>query len=235
MENQEEESFERALADVEIVSSAYPDEITSECSQDKFPLYFTIHLNKESNATISLEILPGYPTESGIQVATYRSKPHEKQRMEATILAVRREAKLCQQNSVEGGFSCCSAAFDTWNSFKEAIEQCSDERTVQAEPENQAIYDWVSGPPMVEKKSTFQGHLCRVENESQVQEALHQLISSSSKLQRASHNMVRKGAHMSDFILQVQIMTSKHSHDTYFFTRIPTRISYLLVCSTPGG
>ena len=51
------------------------------------------------------------------------------------------------------------------------------------------VYEWISGEPLLDKKSAFQAHLCKVYSESDVKDSLHQLLTSSSKIQRASHNM----------------------------------------------
>ena len=50
-------------------------------------------------------------------------------------------------------------------------------------------YHWISGEPLLDKKSSFQAHLCEVHSEEDVRGALQQLLTSSSKIQRASHNM----------------------------------------------
>lgn len=54
---------------------------------------------------------------------------------------------------------------------------------------NDKYYEWITGPPLVDKKSTFQAHACRVYTEDDVHMALNQLLCSSSKIQRATHNM----------------------------------------------
>jgi hypothetical protein len=51
------------------------------------------------------------------------------------------------------------------------------------------VYEWISGEPLLDKKSAFQAHLCKVYSERDVKDSLHQLLTSSSKIQRASHNM----------------------------------------------
>ena len=188
-----EESLERALADLEIVTAAYPEEVTTNGSRS-FPLQFTIHLT--DNAFVTLEMIPGYPIETGVNVTSYRSKPHEKGRIEATVSAIRDAAKECHQDGVEGGFTCCSAALDTWNNYQQnggkedvLAETVMEQELITRDAARQ--YHWVSGECLVDRKSVFQAHLCRVSSEQQVREALDELISGSSKIQRATHNMVR--------------------------------------------
>ena len=53
----------------------------------------------------------------------------------------------------------------------------------------QKHYTWISGQPLLDRKSSFQAHLCEVYSENDVREALYQLLTSSSKIQRATHNM----------------------------------------------
>ena len=55
--------------------------------------------------------------------------------------------------------------------------------------DNDNCCTWISGDPLVDRKSVFQAHLCRLENEANVAPALQQLLTSSSKMQRATHHM----------------------------------------------
>ena len=55
--------------------------------------------------------------------------------------------------------------------------------------DNDNCFTWISGDPLVDRKSVFQAHLCRLENEANVAPALQQLLTSSSKMQRATHHM----------------------------------------------
>jgi hypothetical protein len=187
----EDESLERALADHEIVSAAYPDEVTTE-ADTSFPLRFTINLTE--NAFVTLELIAGYPDRSGVQVSTYRSKPHEKARIEAVVSAIREISEECQQDGIEGGFACCSKSLEVWaEAEEEAEEEAQIAKAIAAAEDSTPptrTYQWITGEPLIDKKSTFQGHICRVTSEQEVREALHQLLTGSSKLQRASHNMV---------------------------------------------
>jgi hypothetical protein len=223
-ETLEDESLERALADLELLQAAYPDEVTTTTTTGtctttttnadttageklglctSFPLQFTLTLSE--HAGVTMELTAGYPTTTGVQIATYRSnKAHDKGRLEATVSAIRRVSLECQHDEIEGGFQCCSTALETWNDHllvlnKSTVEeQEEDARNSLDTMEASALilqptttYEWVSSQEALEdKKSKFVAHLCRVHSEWQVREALHQLLSSSSKLQRASHNMV---------------------------------------------
>jgi hypothetical protein len=123
-------SMERALSDIEIVQSAYPDETVVEvCSSDTddilkpsttFPLHLTLFLSKQElpskSAYIVLEWKEGYPLRSSLQVGIYRcSKSDEHPRLERTVQAVRKTATICFQDGLEAGLACCAAAFDEWN------------------------------------------------------------------------------------------------------------------------
>ena len=201
----EDESLERALADHEIVSAAYPDEVTTE-ADTSFPLRFTINLTE--NAFVTLELIAGYPTETGVQISTYRSKPHEKARIEAVVSAIREVSEECQQDGIEGGFACCSKSLEVWaEAQEEAEEELSQIAKAIAAAEDSTpptrTYEWITGEPLIDKKSTFLGHVCRVTSEEEVREALHQLLTGSSKLQRASHNMVSRG-----FVIRNSLLTS---------------------------
>lgn len=123
-------SIERALSDIEIVRSAYPDETavvphshrdTSNTTTTKFPtfpLHVTLYLSK-SHAYIVFEWNDGYPIRAPLKISAYRSDNdnHHKQRIEQTVLAVRATAQECYDDGIEAGLACCSTAFETWNDF----------------------------------------------------------------------------------------------------------------------
>jgi hypothetical protein len=184
----EEESFERALADLEIIQAAYPEVTANNDAPTLFPLQFTLHLTE--HAFVTMEFQEGYPTSSGVQISSYRSRSDEKSRMEVTVSAIRRVSLECQDDEMEGGITCCSTALESWNDFVEGKDSEPESEKIEAMPKVDTNYEWISGEPLVDKKSTFRAHLCRVNSEQQVHEALHQLITGSSKIQRASHNMV---------------------------------------------
>jgi hypothetical protein len=187
----EEESLERALADLEIIQSAYPDEVTTQQAAASFPLQFTLHLTE--HAFVTMELATGYPVESGVQISAYRSsRSGDKNRMETTASAIRRVSLECQEEEMEGCITCCSTAFETWNDHDDEGEEEIPPGEVEEVPPSkvESVYEWKTGEPLFDRKSTFQAHLCRVESELQVREALNQLIMGSSKIQRASHNMV---------------------------------------------
>ena len=87
-----------------------------------------------------------------------------------------------------------------WNAWRE--ENASHGGLMLEKAENRIVdayshekqHVWISGEPLVDRKSTFVAHICRVVTERDVHEALHQLLDRNSKLQRATHNMVRKYA-----------------------------------------
>jgi len=184
-------SLERARADIEIIQSCYPDEITASSScEDNFPFSFTLQLAEGSAITLRLE--KGYPTISGVQIADYRTDSwKQKTRLEAVVRAVRKGSDECQDDEIEGCMSCCAIALETWNDFEEDtdIHDSTDDATPSIPQTPEKHYEWISGEPLMDRKSSFQAHLCEVYTEQEAREALQQLLVSSSKIQRATHNM----------------------------------------------
>lgn len=89
-------SLERARMDVEMLLAAYPDEISGSSANDaEFPV--RVRLQLSNDAHVNLEFQDGYPTTLGVQISSYRSKPHEKERMEAAVTAIRETAQQCRQ------------------------------------------------------------------------------------------------------------------------------------------
>jgi Uncharacterized protein family UPF0029 len=202
-----EESLQLALADVEILRSAYPDETAVENDVTdptlQYPLHVTLHLSE--TAFIQFEFVQGYPGKSNVQVATYRSKATEHARLERAVAAVRVTALQCLEDGVEGGLACCASALDAWN---EGDEDAPDEERLEvSSPETgqagpplplSKTFEWISGEPLHDRKSAFQAHVCRVNSEADIKPALQQLLN-NSKLQRATHNMV--SSHRAAFAL----------------------------------
>ena len=188
-----------ALADIEILQSAYPDETSqpTETSPTAFPLHLTLHLTED--AYIELAFVEGYPHRTNVQVAKYRSSRLKHAQIELAVAAVRETAAECLEAGAEGGFACCAAAFQAWQEAEEAAaaETANTMASSHAKSEEAATpskkFQWVSGTPLLDRKSTFQAHICRVTSELDVQLALDELIGSSNKIQKASHNMVRDG------------------------------------------
>jgi hypothetical protein len=191
----ENSSLELALADIEILLSAYPQEIRNHDDAGlKFPLHVNFHLSETS--LITFEFVDGYPVLTNVGIASYRSSPAEKFRMERAVLAVKSASVTCLLEGIEGGLSCCAAAYASWHQ-----EQNEEDPSVSLQPidtglnnviESTLNYNWVSDEPFVEKKSVFQAHVCSVWCEADVRLALNQLINGSTKLKKATHNMVRK-------------------------------------------
>lgn len=187
------ESLERARVDVELVGSAYPDEVKvdKECSEADFPLIVTLKLSE--TAHIRLELVDGYPTKSTVQVASYRSNPNEKARIEKVVSDLKRVATECLREEKEGCFACCAAALEAWGDLVD--KQTQDEHPANPlEEYGKSIsnnhYDWVTGDPLVDRKSTFLPHVCQISSDADVPWALKQLLESHSKYRRATHNMV---------------------------------------------
>jgi hypothetical protein len=185
----------------------------------KFPILFTLRFDPAS--TVQLEIPAGYPTRGpGLRVASYRSNSAEsKLQMELAVSAIRKASLECLEDGVEAALACCAAGLESWReggtadlllSAEQPFTGREESTTASALHRNSLDADlidnptlslgsrdhaeaveWISGDPIVEKKSVFQAHVCRISREAQVLAALHHLLDGNSKLQRATHNMVR--------------------------------------------
>lgn len=180
------ESFERALSDLLMLKAAYPDEVSSSSETTTFPLRCSLHLSSDS--FVELEFIQGYPVTSGLRICSYRSP--EKVRMDAVVRAIRETAQECLEDEAEGGFLCCAAALEAWNDTSHQTEEEIHEDLQEPEPPPASTVQWITGGTLVDRKSVFQAHACRVRSEQEVHEALHQLIERNSKLKRCTHNMV---------------------------------------------
>jgi Uncharacterized protein family UPF0029 len=119
--DEDDESLQRALADLEMVMAAYPDEtsiISSSSSDDNnsnhithaasatptcFPLQFRLHMSIPS-CYFDLIMRSGYPTMCNIEIASMRcngKNAENKERMEAAATAIRNTARMCL--AVQGG------------------------------------------------------------------------------------------------------------------------------------
>lgn len=221
-------SLDRSLADLEMIQAAYPDEVTVIPS-GVFPLKFTLRLSK--SASLTLELQEGYPVSRGVKIVDYRTTdPSAKPRLEAVVKAVRTVSSECLAEEIEGSISCCAAALEAWNDedFDDNQEGIHN-NTEPSQPEEMhpctTSYEWISGHPLVDKKSTFQAHLCAVNTEQQVREALHQLITSSSKIQRATHNMY--AWRIVETLPNGRILT-KHDNDDDGEDAAGSKLAYLL-------
>jgi hypothetical protein len=248
--NAEEETLARALADLEMIQACYPYEVTTVSTDgtamipNKFPLQFMLRISE--SATITMELRRGYPR-VGIDVTNYRSnRSEDKIRLENVVRGVRRVASECEKEEVEHCMACCAAAFDTWNKNHNDNDSNVDKSQLHAVDKekykneegkcNDVVYQWISGAPLVDKKSTFQAHLCQVHTEKQVREALHQLITSSSKIQRATHNMyawriVERRQPRNHYEIDETSVTSttiKHDNDDDGEDSAGSKLAYLL-------
>ena len=185
-DEQHDESLQRALADVEMLQAAYPDEV--DVVAGAVPPQLHIHLSSDSFVTIEFPV--GYPASSGVEVVSQRCP--DKNRIDRVVRALRQAAQDCLDEACEGGLACCAAALEAW-------QLQDDEGTaipLEELPHVAAAgfmcrhFDWMSGTPILDRKSTFQAHACRVHTESEVHRALQQLISNSPRIQKAYHNMV---------------------------------------------
>ena len=191
----EKESLERALADIEMLSAAYPDETSTEASAS-FPLHISLRLS--DTAHVVLELDQGYPVNAPVRVVSHRCVAAEKTMIEAAVVAIRSTAMECQQDGMEGSLACCAAALEVWQdmldkegNLLESGGSVSVENTPGASLMDQKSFEWIAGEPLLDRKSTFQARVCRITSEADVHLALFQLLDGNSKLQRATHNMVR--------------------------------------------
>jgi Uncharacterized protein family UPF0029 len=238
VDNVSENDIERAIADIEILVSAYPDEIEIDKNniivqkqQQRqrqqqivvFPIYVIFRLS--NTAQITFQYIIGYPITSTITIASYRCNPNETIRMEATITAIKQTADECLKEQIECSLSCCSAAMVAWDdnidcndnnsnyhtpsSLESGVDSSSSEinnnntnnsknnnissRIVESYnnlPNEQMIFQFTTTTPHIEKKSVFEAYVCTISSEQDVPIALHQLLSSHNRFQRATHNMV---------------------------------------------
>lgn len=187
------------MADLEMLQAAFPDEVKTKTTPPpsaapprQFPLYCSFYLAPDS--FVELEFIQGYPMTVGVQVSKYRS-PHKAQ-MEAVVAAIRNAAKECLEDQVEGALACCAAALETWNDCTKETLCTEHDKNVdiiqqpQESPMHVPTVEWITAnEPLVDRKSSFLAHVCKVTSEQQVHHALRQLIDGNSKLQRATHNM----------------------------------------------
>jgi hypothetical protein len=209
-------ALEMALADIEMIRSAYPDETRSDplsLQSSSSPCSFPLHVDLwfSDSAVCTLEFQEGYPTTTNIGVARYRTKnAGENIKVERAVAAVRRVAQ--ENQGMESGLACCAAAMDAWNDTEEPValdisayptDVRPDKKQQQQQPSRHGsdsssftvdsatlLFSWISGLPLVDRKSTFVAHICPISSEAQVKPALNQLISGSTRIQRATHNMV---------------------------------------------
>jgi Uncharacterized protein family UPF0029 len=193
-----EASLDLALADIELLLSAYPDEAVfaveeggSSMEHQAFPLLVTLHLSE--NALMDLEFNEGYPTTVALKVLRYRStKDHV--RLEAAVKAVQKTALECLTDGMEAALPCCAAAFTTWNEIDQVAGVSHVLNAASPSPgvdSNNYAFTWTSGESLLDRKSSFQAHVCRIIADQDVKAALQQLLS-NNKIMRATHNMVRK-------------------------------------------
>jgi hypothetical protein len=212
------ESFDRASSDLEILRAAYPNEIVldGQCSNEDnnddfdhqptwFPLIFTLSLSKghhKFGATVTMEFPKGYPTSKSLEVISYRSSPTVKKEIIEQVVNTVKQTALEALNTYDGeecGLSCCAAAIDSWTTLIEAEQQeisVQEQAAVEAQNKERINQDdheihWItSEDTLIDRKSVFQAHLCIVSSEDMVKRAVNKLIEGSTKIQRATHNMV---------------------------------------------
>jgi hypothetical protein len=272
-----ESDVARALADLELVAAAYPDEVElppelknaeSEDGANEraiiFPIQFELRFNPAS--IVKLEMPAGYPTRGpGLRVVSYRSNSAEcKPRLELAVSAIRKASLKCFEDGIEAALACCAAGLESWREWSDlplskhpTVDRADSEASTSAialdgnslvvdHIDNSALpfgsselpeaVEWVSGNPIVEKKSVFQAHVCRIACEAQVRAALHRLIDGNSKLQRATHNMVRSILSYEKRVMPTFVSSSHRQIPIFLITRRATHFPSLLpLVGVPGA
>jgi len=200
----EEEIDERILAEVEMLMAAFPDEVTLLDSEEtKFLLHLGEHGNDRWNAQVTIQMSCNEANGLRLQVLSYRGSPqcpkHILEETVAKIKATIKEAEL--EEAFSPTINCCLAAHSKWTDLVEAesrkiVDQHDTQRKEKQERLTQQLLEegedveWISSTePLVDRKSVFQAHICHVTSEDKVRRALNKLLLSSSKLQKATHNM----------------------------------------------
>ena len=227
-------SISRAIADLEMLSAAYPDEVNipydlpsfendDQASKLSFPFTFTLTLpdpstitntgspstsNNKSASFITMDLPKGYPTKAALKIQSYRcgggstESSMTKYPMEQSVQAAQNAALECFENEEEAGFQVCQAAISTWEEFIQELYEKDQDELALAQLELQDKHEkvmleegegitWISSTNLlIDRKSTFQAHITVVNSDDMVQRALRKLIGGSTKIQKATHNMV---------------------------------------------
>lgn len=145
-----------------------------------------------------------------VRVRSFRHRSRvAKSRMERTVRAVRDAVAAHETNDDDDDqtvgmllFRICHVTLDTWH--EEGPRQHhhpdhEDKERVEPSPPHACDKEdhgdewdeteWNTGDILTDRKSTFQAHLAVIDREDMVAAALEKLITSSTKLQRATHNM----------------------------------------------
>ena len=150
-DNDQASSMERAVADVEMLCAAYPDEVAQDVNSnnrsknnndnnnDSDNDFLCVTLQFSSSAKCQLQILwkEGYPGTSNVQIASYRCSPTEKICMETAMTAIRSTAQQCLEDGMEGCLPCVSAALQAWQEGQEEEEALLVDQQQQQQPGQQ--------------------------------------------------------------------------------------------------
>jgi len=218
-------SISRAIADLEILTAAYPDEVIvpyellSNENEDnhnlQFPLSFTLELpsfhnkheassSRNKTDSITMQFPKGYPVKAPLQIHSFRCGTGNsvKSAMEQAVHAAKAAASECFEHEEEAGLMVCQAALSTWDQFMQEQHQKDQDQIALQKLELQQKYahemfedgediQWISSNNLiVDRKSTFQAHITVIDSDDMARRALQKLIRGSSKIQRATHNMV---------------------------------------------
>jgi len=180
----------------------------------EFPFFFTLCLKKmntdtsSSSVSITMELPHGYPQVS-LRVVSYRGgNAVSKLFLEQIPSVIHSIAIAHAEKNEECGFILCSHLLEMYNqswkhddSVQTQIEvgplpplPTLDDVRIHSTPSSSCskIIPWISGQNTItDRKSVFQAHVCIVQSLEDVQLALSQLKEMNSKIQRATHNMVR--------------------------------------------
>jgi hypothetical protein len=193
-----------------IANNNYDDEKGEMDLPTWFPLIFTLTLPLQRDedkfgATITMELPKGYPVSKSLQVVSYRCAPSiKKDVIEHAVSSVKDAASeaLHSFGGEECSLSCCAIAIETWKTLIEAEAENQHQTKTGHGSKDYDVKDlnnnnddddieWItSDKTLIDRKSVFQAHLCKVTSEDMTKRAVNKLIEGSTKIQRATHNMV---------------------------------------------
>jgi len=172
-----------------------------------FPLIFTLALpgsldgspqaTQKIGGNLTMEFPKGYPSRK-LQIISFRSSPSiKKEYIEKVVACVQTTATdaVDLHGGEECGLQCCATAIECWTECLEEeqaqqVEEFVESADIAIGTELDDGIKWISAETtLVDRKSVFQAHVCIVNSDAMVTVAVDKLISGSSKIQRAAHNM----------------------------------------------
>lgn len=142
-----EQSLERALTDLELLQSAYPEEVIildgdNEDQVDvlptNFPIRFLLLLQKDTTTFVKMEIPVGYP-KVGLRIISYQAgrntksfqRSYMKDRLDHVVTSMREVAIQLEQDEMESCFSCCATGLESWENFTHTNDENKNNHSSQ--------------------------------------------------------------------------------------------------------